>query len=303
MASQTQSCGSLVYAIPTPSVSRGIALAVVAFFASCFLYFPIKLGPTQTLASMNDDPLLWVVLFAMFAPCSAFFLVLAFPPRSWGARIEIGQEFIRYIPIPVLRWIGEPPTDVPIDPQAQEILICRGSRDIYGGVLVTDQRAFALGFRLQVRSKGCRNRELTVRTGDRLTAHQAITLTEDIAAVTKLPVRLIKREVDSDGEMQELAWTPDACLAHLGGLLKLAFVAMPFVGGVVVGYLGARPFTVTSVGIGLWLVQTTAIFAYARFSHQKQSWTARLYWSTTLFTFAASYLMAFAIALHVFRPI
>jgi hypothetical protein len=300
MARSTQSEEAFIYSIPAPSISRGIALAFAAFFVFCFLIVPFKSGIDRTLTSIHTDPGLWLVLIAMFVPPIAFFLALAFSPRSWCARIELRRDGIRSIPKPPLRWIGEPSVTVPIDPQANEILICRGSKEIYGGFSANVPRPFPYGFRLFVRSTQGHDRELTIETGDRLTANQAGILAAGITASTGLPVRLVKREAGSEGVMRETPWVPDKHAAGLGCFLKLAFAATPFIGGIVVGYLTSEPLIVCAVGIALWLAQTVAIFAYAHISHQKQSGIVKLYWFTTLFTFAASYLVAFVAVHYVF---
>ncbi|MGO8758439.1 MAG: hypothetical protein ACLQG3_09975 [Terracidiphilus sp.] len=285
--------------IPYPYLIRVIVLAFAAFFLCVFLSIPIRIGPERTFESVKADPLLWLLLIGVFTPAVALFLLLAFPPRSWLARLEFDRSCIRLVPKSLLRWIGEPSVEVPMSSQTQEILVCKGSKDFYSGVFVTTPGPYPYGLRILARSAGGHDRELKVETGGRLSAHQAGFLIEGITASTGLPVRFIKREADDKGVIQELPWSPEEHFTHFGGLLKLAFAATPLIGGAVVGYLRAPGFSVALAGTALWLVQMFALFAYARFTKQR-SWSAALYWLSALFTFAASYSMAFVLVYFLF---
>ena len=278
MASSKQSGDKFIYLIPPPTLSRTIALMTVAFFLSCFLYLPYKLGIAKALNSLEQDPLLWLLLVGMVGFPIAFFLVLAFPPRSWHARLEIGREAIRLVPKPVLRWIGEPPSVLQIDEKTDEVLILCGFRD-----------NLKIGFRVLLRSRDGSQHDFKVESADRLSPHQALILSEGITCATGLPVKLIKREKAEGGELEEMPWAPAGWNASLPGIAKVLFAMTPFLGGIVVGLLRPGPAIVVLVGIVLWLGQTLALFAVSHFTHQKTKMTAVLYWLTTLITFSASY--------------
>jgi hypothetical protein len=283
MANSTQSEVRFVYYIPLPALSKAVAIGYSAFLLSIFLYLPYKLG-------LEQDPLFWLLLVGMLGLPIAFFLVLAFPPRSWHARLEIQNECIRLVPKPVLRWIGEPSTVLPIAAQASEVLVLCGSQD-----------NLKIGFRLSVRSTDGSQRDLKVETASRLSAHQAKILCDGITSATGLLVRLIKRERGKEGGVEEMPWIPGGWTASLPGLAKLVFAATPFIGGIVVGCLRPNLALAAVLGLALWLCQTLALFAYSRFSKQESKFPT-LYWFSTLFTFAASYAFTFVFVFYVFRP-
>jgi hypothetical protein len=71
--------------------------------------------------------------------------------------------------------------------------------------------------------------------------------------------------------------------------VKLLFATIPLLGGITIGILRPRPVIVIAVGIALWLCQTLALFALAKSSRRKSTLFGKLYWLTTVFTFAACY--------------
>jgi hypothetical protein len=304
MHSSAESVPKFIYSVPVPSVSRSIALAAAAFFLCMFAFFPLTLGLTRTAESITNDPLLWLLLAAMFGSPVAFFLALAFPPKNWHARIESSSEGIRYIPTPVRRWMGEPESEVPVTSDVREILICRGSQDShdsYGSFFLgTRPQECRYGFRILLRSDDGHIRELKVPTADRVNARQAAALNNGITESTGLRVHLVKREFSDTGALREVSWTPVTRSVHLGGFAKLAIVATPFIGGITIGIVHANGLSVVAVGICLWLLQTLAAYFYASISHQWSKFAA-LYWLTTTVSFAGSYAATFfftAILLH-----
>jgi hypothetical protein len=289
MASSAESGGIHTYFIPIPSMGRAIALAYVAFFLTCFMYISIKLGPSRTFVSVGNDPFPWIFLILTFGMTIVFFLRLAFPPRSWLARLEFARDRVRFVPKPILRWIGEPSSEIPLSLHSKEILLCRGS-----------QGNSPYGFRVLLRSESGQDREIKVETGYRLNLRESAILTNLITAATALPVRMVQRRVLTGGGTEETPWTPVGRSAELGALAKLAFAALPFIGGGVVGFLGSTPLFAAAFGAVLWLNQTLAVFILARDSHQR-SRPAMLYWLTTLFTFGASYAATVVVVSFLFR--
>jgi hypothetical protein len=284
MASSAQTSERFVYFIPIPSVSRVIALTFATVFLCGFLYIPFRVGVGRSVNSMGFDPSLWLLLIGMFTLPIAFFLLLAFPPRSWLARLEFDRNCVRLVPKPFLRLIGEPTKEAALGPHPQEILLCRGTQDIA-----------PFGFGVVVRSTDSHDRELTVETANGLCLQESETLIRGITAATGLPVRLVKREAAADGGVKELPWAPVGRFARLGSVAAiLGFGAVPFIGGIAAGVSPVSGLTAVAVGVSLWLLQTLAVFLYAWRSHEK-SRTAMLYWLTTAITFAALYSVVFLV--------
>lgn len=298
MTSSVESGEPFVYCIPIPPVSRRTAVAAAELFLLLFCYLPFKLGLTRSINSMVDDPFLWLVIVAMFGSGIVFFLVLAFPPMNWRARIEITHNEIRYFPRPPLRWMGEPTTAMRLGTDIREVLICQGSQDRYVGAFESHAREYPWGYRIVVRTEANQTQELKVSTGDRLNVRQAEVLSKGISRAIGVPVRLIKREPSDSGVMREVPWTPNSPSLSLIALAKLAFVATPFIGGLAVGIVRPTGVSVIAVGVCLWLLQTFAVFLYASISGQWSKFGA-LYWLTTVVSFAGSYAVIFLITANL----
>jgi hypothetical protein len=270
--------GLFVYFIPNPSLLRVILLAIAALFSLILFGIPLNdLGFTRILETINDDPSFLLMPFIMIAPVILSSLLLAFPPRSWLARLEFRRDCIRSIPRPVLRWIGEPSVEIPLSAHPKEILLCRGSKD-----------NSPYGFRVLLRGANGHDREIKIETGERLNKREAAILTEGVTDATGLSARLVQRQHPAEGTIQEVQWIPTGGIAWLGAIAKLAFISLPIVGGAAVAYRSPSPIVIVAVGIALWLSQTLAVFIWANAS-QRQSKSAMLYWMTTLFTFGATY--------------
>ncbi len=284
---QTES-EAFIYYLPLPSVSRNIALAFAVFFICCFLFIPWRWGLDHTLQSIQNDPLLWVVLIAMFAPAIALFLLLAYPLKSWSARIEADHNLIRLVPKPLLRWIGEPSIEISIGSQCNRIVLCRG---------IVDRSHY--GLRILVCGINQHQQEYKVDSAS-LTAHQARTLANGITTTTGVPVDLIERQPSDEGGMCEAPWTQEPRVSRLLALAKLIFAVTPLIGGLVVGFSRASGLTAVLVGIFLWLTQTFIVLISAQRSRQRSK-LAFAYWLTTAFTFAASYAVVFLITVNILR--
>jgi hypothetical protein len=277
---------------------RVLELAIAVAVLLIFLGTPlVDLGLTGKFESIRNNPSLWLVMAGMFAPLFAVLWLFAFPPQSWLARLEFDHNCIRLVPKPLLRWIGEPSTEIPLSPRTSEILVCRGSLD-NSSLGWSGAGNFPYGFRLLVRSLEGHDRELKVSTGDRLSVHQSKILADGITAATGLPVRLIQRKFATDGSYQVITWTPSNRFAQLGALAILAFSATPFVGGIVAGFLRVNPLIAVAVGVALWLIQTLAVYLYARLLRQK---FPIVYWLSTVFTFSASYAVSIVCAFYLFH--
>ncbi len=290
MEPSVQGSGRFTWYIPTPSISRAIALAYTAILLGLFVGIPLHiLGPRRIIGSFYDDALLWLCLISGFGCLIGFFLLLAFPPRSWRARLEFGRDYVRFIPVPILRWIGEPAAEKPLGQDLKETLICEGR-----------QEKSPYGFRVLLRGVQGPDSVLAVPIPVRLSAHESRRLTNGIIAATGLPTRLVRRVANEGGTVQEIPWTPTGQSSLLAGFAKLIPAASPIIGGIVVGYLRPNPAIVVITGIALWLSETIGLFLYAHFSHQRSKYAALL-WLTTLITFSAAYAATFAVVAYMFH--
>jgi hypothetical protein len=280
--------GAFVYYVPLPSVIRNIELAFAAFLTCLFIYIPYRWGVRHTFHSLQNDPLLWLILVAIFFPGAAFFLLLAFPPKSWSARIEADHDCIRLIPRPPDRWIGEPSTEIALGSQCRSITLCRGSVD-----------RSRYGLRILVGYENRHQEELKINIAS-LTARQAKKLADGISAATMLPVDPIQRRLLDEGEMLDIPWAVESATSRLIGIGKMIFAVTPLLGGVAVGLSRASGTTAAIVGTFLWLAQTAGVMIASRFSHQRSK-LALGYWLTTAFTFAASYAAVFLIIVNSLR--
>lgn len=293
MSNHENAGGDFEFPIPPPSPSRVIALGYATLILLIVFFATLHAGGSF------DNPIFWLILLGV-SPVIFFFVLMAFPPLRWRARVEVQRDAIRYVPVPPLRWIGETATALAITKETQEILICRGSRDTYGGFFVSDSRPFPYGMRVILRDADGSEKQLRVKTGNRLSPHQAKLLVEGITSATGLPVRTIKREIRDGGALQENPWSPDNSFASSAGLAKFVFAAAPLLGGVVVGLLRASGVTAALVGISLWLAQTVGMLIAGSLAHQRSKLTW-VFWLTTVFTFAASYTVVFLITENILR--
>lgn len=274
----------LDFAIAPPFVSRVIALAAgVAPLLLLALWFPLKVGP----ARFFNRSVGWLIFAMLLAP-AALFLRLAFPPRSSMARLQIRHDSISLI----LRgwakhYFAQPVIEAAITPDSTEILLC--------------QKGLPNGYGVIVRSGGRREQE--VYAGATLTLHSAAErqkISEAIAAVTKLPVRLVRRRRLVDGTFEETPWVPNSRNANSRTIGTLGTGALPFLGGIVAGHFMTNPVFLAAIGLALWFIWRFA-FAALTPDRPKRSFATMLYSITNLFMFGIAYVLAVVIDIFVFR--
>ena len=290
MASTTQARVTFIYPIPIPPAVRVLAAVVaVVLFAILFGIPLIDLGAARMVETFRNGSVAWAVLGALVGSLMAFFMVLAFPPRSWRAGLEFGHDHVRLIPRPVLRWIDEPCAELVFGPRVEQIFLCRGSRD-----------NSPLGFRVILRAAGIPDREITLESGDNLSFRQCKMLSNGIAAATGLQVRLIERTIREDGTVRERTWHPARWSVSLADLAHMTAVALPFVGGAVIGYLRLKYVDVLMAVLGLWSLQTLCVLLFNRLSYQARKFAASD-WISSFFNFALEYATTFAFVSYLFH--
>lgn len=149
------------------------------------------------------------------------------------------------------------------------------------------------GVRLIVRGSDEPERELDVKWSFILDAQECRTIADGIIAATGLPVRLVTRTRLMDGSVQETPWTPPEPNTNLArGSVIAAIWAVPYIGGVIVGYVLPRHATILIIGLALWLGQMLAASACAHWLYHTKEKHPTLYSLTTVFTFGAAYGLA-----------
>jgi hypothetical protein len=289
MAGTPQADPMFVYVIPIPPAVRVLALAVsVALFTILFGIPLIDLGPARMVETFRSDTATWAIFGGLVGSLIAFFIVLAFPPRSWHAGLQFENGYVRLNPRPVLRWIDEPSVEMFFGFRVQEILLCRGSRD-----------DSSFGFRVILRAVGAPDQQIKVETGDNLNHRQSKLLADGITAATGLAVRLVEFKAGKGGMVREMPWTPASHSMQWLELGKVAAAVLPVAGGILIGNLRPSPAAVILTGIALWLVEVLGVFLYHRFSHQERTVSASN-WFSSLVNFAFAYTIAFAFVIYVF---
>jgi len=288
MATSTESSDLFIFVIPSPRISRGIALGGVALFLLFAAWFPLAFGLNRFPLVLRAHPAIWWILVE-FVAAIALFLRLAFPPQSALARLEFCRGCICFIPG---RWtrrlLADPVNRASITPQSREILLCHSI-----------PRELQEGYGYTVKICAADKSERSVKAGY-LTLHNAKEnqrLAERITAATGLPVRFLTRRRLADGTVQESPWTPPA---HKTKMLiaAVAVGAAPYMGGIVVGYLWPHFPAIFATGLGLWFCQLLALYACA--DHKTTKYSA-LYALSTIFTFAAAYGFTACLVAYMFR--
>lgn len=90
-------------------------------------------------------------------------------------------------------------------------------------------------------------------------------IAEGMKAATGLPVRLVIRRRLTDGAVQETPWLPIAAEASIArGFAAVAIVALPYIGGIIIGFFLPRAPIIVGIGLALWVGQMLAVSAYAK---------------------------------------
>ena len=277
-----------VFVVKLSRGRRVIALVFAGLFILMLAYIPLRVGLHRFLHGLNVNPAMWLLVVTFAIPIG-FFSWLAFPPRAVLAKLEIQRNNVRFIPnLAVRRFLAEPIVKAVITPQSKEILVCQA----FLGKLPD-------GYNVVIRTAGENDRVVRAASLTLHTAQEGQEIADGITAATGLPVRLITREQLTDGTVQEVPWVPSAPktkLLHAG----LAIAAVPWVGGVVLGYIFPRPAIIVTAGLTLWLCEMLAVFIIARRSH-KRTQNLAVHMLATFFTFAASYAFAVGLVAFVFR--
>jgi hypothetical protein len=275
----------ILYFTP-PVILRLIPLAVLAFVVLQVSYAGYTIGSSGISSGFHNYPELWWLVPVLIG-FIAITLRLVFPPRRTQARLEIRHDSVSFVPRRIDQRVGDSVTAAAVTPQSAEILLCHK--------LLEEMHD---SFSVVIRGNDEPEREVRVEFGRFLDQQYCQKLAEGITSATGLPVRLVTRRRSTDGTVQETEWIPTA------GLPARAFVAfglgaVPFVGGIVVGWLRLRPEIILAIGAALWLAKMLVLITFARRypSPNKPSMLTSL---SSIFPFGAAYGLAAVIAPYVF---
>ena len=181
----------------------------------------------------------------------AFLLRLAFPPRGALPRLQIRHDSVRFIPGRVARHLFAEPAIEALLRLDREILLCYSFLE-----------ELPDGYRLIIRAADETEREVRARFLTLLDAKECRKIVEGITGATALPVRLVIRRRLADGTVQETPWMPLAPNAIISGAFSgVTLGAVPYIGGITIGYLLPRPAVIVAVGFALWLGRMLAVSA------------------------------------------
>jgi hypothetical protein len=287
MAIEDQRGEPFVFCVQPPLSRRVIPLAYTALLLLCAAYIPLKVGLSRFSEGFGNHPALWFLAIGLVAAI-ALALRLAFPPRGAQPRLQIRHDSVRFIPGRVERHLfAEPAIEAAITPQSREILLCHSFLE-----------ELPDGYRVIIRAADETEREVRARFLTLLDAQEYRKIVEGITGATALPVRLVIRRRLADGTVQETPLIPLAPKANIArGFAAVTIGAVPYIGGITIGYLLPRPAVIVAVGLALWLGQMLAVSAFAH-RHRTRNKYPTLYSLTTLFTFGATY--GFAVVVVAF---
>jgi hypothetical protein len=276
-----------IFHIRSPRYLRTLGLYLLVVFVAPSVYIGSKIGvgwfPSNLLPAL--------FLMATMGAGTLFALWVLFPPKSTLSRIEFTSDRVRFIPNLIARSIGEQSEETAISPQSAEILICHR---------FVPQKVN--GYRIIVREADGAERELasySPHTQVDLNASEIDSMVEAITSATGLPVRVVIRRKLPTGVVEETPWTPPSTKGKSLRTAALATVALlPYVGGILMGWLSLNPAIVIAVGLTLWLCMVLAIYLASRTdSGPKRFPLLRIL--TTLVTFSAAYAVCFVVTAYL----
>jgi hypothetical protein len=283
MASLEQDQPPYIFYIRSPVYLRVLGLFVLAVTVAPFAFIGLKIG----LGWISS--ILLPALFGMTMMIGGilFALWLLFQPRSTLARFEFTRDRVRFIPNLIARSIGEQSEETVISPQSAEILICH---------------RLVNGYRIIVRAADGAESELashSPHTLVNLNTSDIDSMVEAITPTTGLPVRVVIRRKSATGAIEETPWTAPSTKGKLLKTAALAtVVALPYVGGIIMGSLSQGPAVVITVGLALWLCMVLATYTASRTNSSPKRFPL-LQTLTTLVTFSAVYAACFVVTAYL----
>jgi hypothetical protein len=285
MAFHEQAKLPYIFHIRSANYLRALGLLLLVVIVAPLAFVSLKIGLSWIPANLLPVLLLMVstvggVLFALW---------ILFPPQSTMARFEFMRDRVCFTPNFIARSIGEHSEEAVISPQSAEILIC---------YYFVPQKVN--GYRIIVRAADGSEHELasySPHTRVNLNASEIDSMAEAIQSSTGLPVRVVIRRRSPSGAVEETPWIRFS-VKEKSLTVALATAALPYVGGIFMGWLSLDPVIVIGVGLALWLSWVFAIYLASRTDPGLKKFPL-LKTLTTLVTFSATYAMCFVITAYL----
>jgi hypothetical protein len=271
-----------IFRVRPRSYLRTVGAFLLVVFVAPFAFIGSKIGLGGILSNLL--PALFGM--AMMIGGILFALWLLFQPQSALARFEFTRDRVRFIPNLIARSIGEQSEETVISPQSAEILICH---------------RLVNGYRIIVRAADGAESELashSPHTLVNLNTSDIDSMAEAITPATGLPVRVVIRRKSPTGAVEETPWTPPSTKGKSLKTVALATVALPYVGGILMGSLSLNPTIVIEVGLVLWLCMVLSIYLASRTDSGPKRFPL-LQTLTTLVTFSAVYAVCFVVTAYL----
>jgi hypothetical protein len=275
-----------IFYVRPRSYLRTVGAFLLVVFVAPFAFIGSKIGLGGILSNLL--PALFGM--AMMIGGILFALWLLFQPQSALARFEFTRDRVRFIPNLIARSIGEQSEETVISPQSAEILICHR---------FVPQKVN--GYRIIVREADGSERELashSPHTQVDLKESEIDSMAEAITRATGLPVRVVIRRKSPTGAAEETPWTPPSTKGKSLRAAALATLALPYFGGILMGWLSLNPAIVIAVGLALWLCMVFAIYLASRTDSGPKNFPL-LKALTTLVTFSATYAVCFVVTAYL----
>lgn len=280
-----------VFAIPAPRYIRAIGIVPLTIAVAAIVFVYLKVGAHGFQANIDrsvDLPVFWLALVSLVG-LFVFALWILFPPKRSLARFEFSRACVRFIPNSVARTIGEPRKETAISSNSAEILLCYR---IWPGRQSS--------YRIIVRAADGNEQELggySPHTQIDLSASKVARLMEGITPATGLPARTVIRQRTGSGAFEETLWAPPVTTSSLFMGVGLAAAGLPFIGGIVMGWIAPSIAIAVAAGIAFWLSQMLVLVFIARRAPSRKKFPILHVLSTTIL-YSATYCASFVVTAY-----
>jgi hypothetical protein len=160
------------------------------------------------------------------------------------------------------------------------------------------------GYRIIVRTASGNERELashSAHTHVNLNAAEVARIAVAISPATGLPARVVVRRKSLNETVEEVTGNPPPSKINRRMGFSVAVAAVPYAGGIMMGWLSPSPPIVIAGGLALWLCMMLSVYVAARTESTPKEFPAlrTLTALTTLVTFSAVYGLCFVVTAYL----